>query len=943
MTVSRGSQWGKWDLHVHTPLSYQSQYGMTAEERAEIDPIPEMNSIDTPERLEPQLWTKFIQQLEEVEGIDVLGVTDYFSIEGYKIIQSLREEGYLNNFELILPNIEFRIDTVTGDQNRINVHVIFSENVAVEDIEQEFLHCLDLKLGHDDERSLRTENLKRLGRDAIGRYDDADDLSPYEAGCTYGWVDFTEIINELETKKSTFEGKYLIVLSGAEWHEIDWFSQDAEIKRQLLEKSHAMFSGNPRDRAFAIGEGDLPKEAFEDNFGSLKPVLHGSDAHDFNRLCQPDEDRFCWIKANSTFEGLKQVVFEPKDRLHIGETKPTTFTHIQTIDSLKISDGEINEDLKIDDSEIPFNPNLVSVIGNQGAGKTALLDAIANCFELRTREQAEDDNAFVSRVESSNPDLTTTLSFKGEDIEDFSKQLLEDSTVQGPSIEYVPQGQIVEYCKKGNKIHSTIRDLVRDSVERTEHELIHRLEDKESEISDIASDLRGKNAELHELNPEGAESDLIAESSNLTEVETLRDNKVEQIEEFKETHQEQLEETEAESLQSELDELIEESEELDDFIEDIDSALEYLDQVEDLNAIFDSIQERIGLVDSDVELEKIEISDQAEHLISLKSDAESKKDQLRETIGEIRESIDELGDLDEELSELIDEKRQIEDRISTTEDRIEELEDKLERAQTVSEERIDVFISYASHYLELKEIYEEVADEFAEGEGKVLEDIEFKPRIELNANRTSEMAEILDNRRVNRDRIKPQIEQLETIVTGERPEDLEEQIRDYIDKLEELRKFLLDSREPIDFDGIVYDDCLELSEEIYYQGTPMNQLSRGQKGTVLLRIYLAKGENPLIIDTPEENLDNQFVFDELIDAIRDAKVERQIFVATHDANLVVNTDSEQIIIAEFEEGVISFQGGALEVEEIRNKAKHILEGGDEAFRLREAKYDLIPS
>lgn len=943
MAISRGSQWGKWDLHVHTPLSFESQYGMSSDEREDITVIPELSSLDTPDRLEPQLWTKYVHELEEVEGINALGITDYFSVEGFKIIQSLREDGYLDNFDVILPNIEFRIDTITGEQNRINVHVIFSEELSIEDIEQEFLHCLDLKLGHSDERTLRTANLERLGRDAIDRYEGAGDLSPYEAGCKYGWVDFHEIIQELETKPSTFEGKYLIVLSGAEWHQIDWFSQDAEIKRQLLERCHSMFSGSLKDRAFAIGEGDLSKEEFEDNFGSLKPVLHGSDAHNFERLCYPDEKKYCWIKANPTFEGLKQVVFEPRDRLHIGPNKPAAYTQIQTIESLHISDGDINRDLKIADSDIPFNSNLISIIGNQGAGKTALLDLIANCFDPRTMEQAGDDNAFISRVESSNPELTTKLSFKGEDIEDFSKQILEEETVEGPSIEYVPQGQIVEYCKKGNKIHNTIRDLVRDSVKRTDQEIILRLEEEEDEISEIAANLRGVNAELHEINPEEVIENLIEEKSGLTEQETLLTNKEEQIAEFKEIHQEQLVETEAEDLQSELDGLRDESEELADYIGDIETALDYLDQIDELNNLLETIQERVDLVESDIVLEKVETSNQEEQLNSLQNEAEAVKDEIGEAIVGIRESLNELGDLDEELSELIDEKRQIEDRISNTEDRIEELEAKREHAQNVFDERIDIFVNYVDHYFDLKKIYSEVADEFSEGEGKVLEDIEFEPRVELTENRTSEMAEILDNRSVNRDQIKPRIEELESIVSGERPENLEEQIREYIDGLEELRENLLDSREPIDFDGIVYDDCLELSEEIYYQGTPMDQLSRGQKGTVLLRIYLAKGENPLIIDTPEENLDNQFVFDELIDAIRDAKIERQILVATHDANLVVNTDSEQIIIAEFEEGVIRFKGGALEDEKVRADAKHILEGGDEAFRLREAKYDLIPS
>ena len=57
-------------------------------------------------------------------------------------------------------------------------------------------------------------------------------------------------------------------------------------------------------------------EDFINEFGSLKPCIHGSDAHSFERLCKPDEDRFCWIKADPSFEGLKHTVYEPDERVY---------------------------------------------------------------------------------------------------------------------------------------------------------------------------------------------------------------------------------------------------------------------------------------------------------------------------------------------------------------------------------------------------------------------------------------------------------------------------------------------------------------------------------------------------------------------------------------------------------------------------------------------------
>ncbi|MDR5656503.1 AAA family ATPase [Halodesulfurarchaeum sp. HSR-GB] len=942
MTVNRGSEWRKWDLHVHTPLSFESHYEISESEREDLDPIPELSDLDTPERLDPLIWTKFIDELEDVDNVDNIAITDYFSLEGYEIIQHLRAHGYLDNFDVILPNIEFRLGTFTGEHNRVNLHVVFSEDVTVDNIRQEFLTNLTIKLDGDEERSLRPASLKALGEQAKRFHEDSNTLSDFEAGCKYAWVDFGEIVDEIDDRPSIFEGNHLIVLSGAEWSEISWFSQDAEIRRQLLVESHALFSGNPNDRAWATGQADLSAKEFKDEFGSLKPVLHGSDAHNFKRLCQPDKDRYCWVKANNSFEGLKQVVFEPIDRLHIGPTSPEGFTQIHTLDSLKIRDGNVNTDLEIADENIPFNSNLVTVIGNQGAGKTALLDFVANCFNRRTREHAEDENSFISRIEDSSPTIETELTFKGGDIQPFSKKILEPETVEGPDISHIPQGKIVEYCEKGNELHDRIRTLVTESVRQDTTLLVSNLEQKKSEISDLAQNLRSINAELHEINPQQVEADIAEERTNRIQIETLLDNKKEEIEQFKEANEEELQETEAEELQSELDDLDDMFEAVGEFIEDINSAHSSLEEVEQLNELLKSINDRKELIDTDRTVDRIELDDQRESLNILREEAKTTQEDLSNDIEEIRGELEKLDEVDEELSNLLEEKRQIEERLENSKDNLSSLSDMLDKTEKLKEKRENVFISYVDAFFDLKEIYGNIASDFSEGETAVLEDIEFEPQIELEENRTHDFVDMLDNRSVNRSDIKPLVKELDRIVSNSRPDDLREQIGEYLFDLENHRENLLDSRDPIDFDSLLYGDCLRLSEEIYYQEIPMAQLSRGQKGTVLLRIYLAKGEHPLIIDSPEENLDNQFVFEELIGAVRDAKKDRQIFLATHDANLVVNTDSEQVIIAEFNEGLISFEGGALENAEVRDKAKGILEGGDEAFKLREEKYDLNP-
>jgi DNA repair exonuclease SbcCD ATPase subunit len=128
-----------------------------------------------------------------------------------------------------------------------------------------------------------------------------------------------------------------------------------------------------------------------------------------------------------------------------------------------------------------------------------------------------------------------------------------------------------------------------------------------------------------------------------------------------------------------------------------------------------------------------------------------------------------------------------------------------------------------------------------------------------------------------------------------------------------------------------------------YDGLNVERLSPGSRGIVLLLLYLAvdiSETDPLIIDQPEENLDPRSVYTELVKLFQTASDRRQIIMITHNANLVVNTDVDQVIVAScdgLEEGKLprlSYKAGGLENPEIRKAVCEVLEGGAEAFRQR---------
>lgn len=138
-------------------------------------------------------------------------------------------------------------------------------------------------------------------------------------------------------------------------------------------------------------------------------------------------------------------------------------------------------------------------------------------------------------------------------------------------------------------------------------------------------------------------------------------------------------------------------------------------------------------------------------------------------------------------------------------------------------------------------------------------------------------------------------------------------------------------------------DHISINYGIQYDGVNIQRLSPGTRGIVLLLLYLAidkEDYRPLIIDQPEENLDPKSIFDELVPRFRAAKLRRQIIIVTHNANLVVNTDADQVIVASCEPHQkgklpnITYESGGLENKMIRQKVCEILEGGEEAFQER---------
>jgi hypothetical protein len=205
--LGRGSIWRKWDLHVHSPASaLANEFGDD--------------------------WDQYIATLAALKDVAVLGITDYFSIEGYRRVLQHRQQ--LSNIDLILPNVELRLNTFVGkDARRVNYHVIFSDEVPPEDIENHFFGQLHFQRdgtpsGGVQEWMINRTNLEHLGAQLLQENPGLNG-SPYSIGCMNATVDPSRVRSLLNSKGDIFRGKYLIVLAEEDLSGMQWLGQAVRV------------------------------------------------------------------------------------------------------------------------------------------------------------------------------------------------------------------------------------------------------------------------------------------------------------------------------------------------------------------------------------------------------------------------------------------------------------------------------------------------------------------------------------------------------------------------------------------------------------------------------------------------------------------------------------------------------------------------------------------
>ncbi|MFN0279191.1 MAG: hypothetical protein ACKVRN_11390 [Pyrinomonadaceae bacterium] len=244
-----------------------------------------------------------------------------------------------------------------------------------------------------------------------------------------------------------------------------------------------------------------------------------------------------------------------------------------------------------------------------------------------------------------------------------------------------------------------------------------------------------------------------------------------------------------------------------------------------------------------------------------------------------------------------------------------------------------------------------IIEAFAANKNDILNDLEFTAGLLFDEKRfTDTMSELVDLRK-----IKVQLSDEESDITF-----LQKAMQDFVTTpseantdnvaqvaINELLNVIVPNQKKAEtisrltvYDAI-FADYLGVMPSVKYKKVKLNKLSLGQKATVLIKIYLAQGETPIVIDSHDDHLDNEFIMDELVKALRQAKQYRQIIIVSNNGNVVVNSDAEQVVIASRDEdGKISYLSGSIENPALRPRLLKVLEGGEEAFSKRRQKYRL---
>lgn len=889
------SKWYRWDMHIHTPNTqmhdgYTDQNGQRANKEG--------------------VWKKYCQDLNKY-GASALGITDYFSVKNFFDLQKHRREWGLNSDIVIFPNIEVRLNDLVSKKraekgktsSNVNVHLLFSPDADKQTLEK-FLR--ELKVNGPSGRKLNfVDDLPEIIKgDQVGRMPTSSEMRSALQN-TFG---------------TNYSESVLIMIPNS----------DDGIN---LKDGNGYASG----RQFIQDDVDLiqarEKKAFEDrewllkptnSYGKVFPAVTGCDAHRLEQMETFPPSSYTWIKAERTFEGLKQVLYEPGLRVRIQENMPEPPVKSKIIETLELNNSTFGT------KTLHFSDGLNTIIGGRSSGKSVLLSLIgklaSNADKFKSNNKSY--NALIERLSRGCTIRYADGTVGNRDgqirfiYQDGLQEIARTPSARKEFIEetLVNLADINQIRNEASKYRSQKHDAVVGLVSQLAT-LDQKIEDKESKIGSqqdaetlnkniqkLAEDVKKRQEQAKNIDQVAVDEMLErgralqqsakATTADVIELVQLRDENLVQLNPqinsytrqiIKETvlsFQEKIASFNRE-LQSKVDELIQEKQ---NTLSQMNSDIQALKE----STLYSSYQEQQK---RSPELQKFQksLSEQRKLLDDITNDKDELKD-LQNTKSEvIRQIINELD---------------FEDALYSRD--IYETDDKTLNFKVVSSIDVDKVVEMMSSVFKPSSVAfkDKVEALHIEGGGLNIED--------------------------------------ETTIDAE-------SMHEMMIRCLDLGAKLPSNETPYRSGSSLYAwleafsnmEFLKIDYRITYNGQDFSDMSEGKQAFILLmmQLNLDEDDKPFLIDQPEDELDNKAIYDDLVSYLREQKQQRQLFVVTHNANVLVGGDSECVTLANElidDTGInghqFTYQQGSIENPEMQASICEVLEGGQRAFKKREQRY-----
>lgn len=921
---NRGSEWRRWDLHLHTPGTKKNdQYkGKDLEEK----------------------WDRFYSSISEYIGdgkdllknIAVVGITDYLSIDNY--LKVIKDGRLPPSIKLVLPNVELRM-TPMAKKSPINIHCIFNPDI-VKDLETRFFGKLKFTYGRTYSASY--SELCCLGRD-FSSNNMLNDEEAYNIGLEQ-YVINIEILKEVFDNDPELRENTIIAVSNSSSDGVSGIiahssylikngSQMDATRIAIYQMADLIFSSNSADRKYFLGKCVDDVETVKRKYHSLKGCIHGSDAHTNNKIFEPDGKKYCWIKADPTFNGFRQILYEPEDRICISPIEPNKKPDYQIIERVEF----LNDDFS--PNPILFNDKLTCIIGGKSTGKSLLLNNMARVIDLKQeKEKLEvtkgnykriDDvkvfwrDGFISSINNSDDNHKIVY------IPQTYLNRLSDETEEVTEIDKIIH-EIILINEEANKAFKKMENSLKDNklnIDQYIYRLVqnfNELKEQKEKLSNIGSFL-GIEKEIDNLKNQ---KKSISKQYSLSEEDIQEyDNAISKVSQINV----KIEQIKEEIIKVKTIKSVVIPIELNDFYsEKTKNMLEcsIKDIIENVNDLWVSNRKKI-------------IDELKRQLLIIEEDKKEQQDVINRLLPKI-EKNESIKKLTQNIQD--EEKKKME---------FEKIDLVIKRKQ---KEFTDNLNSLIKSFLRYYDIHEEYANFINNNSSLNNDNLEFSVETPYRTEMFIKQIESMFDKRT----LKAQ-KAIIDIDKFSREWIKEENIKKLIEAClnENLRLIRNKTRENALRD--IMDDWYNTTYKVTMDGDLIDDMSPGKKALVLLKmlINLAESKCPILIDQPEDDLDNRSIFDELIPFIRRKKNIRQIIIVTHNANVVLGGDAEEVIVANQrgkntpnEKYRFEYRSGAIEDDKPYNETRKdvlgkqgiqqhicdILEGGKVAFDLRKHKY-----